>query len=90
MKRAHIIVSGIVQGVSYRRFTEENAKKLGLKEYVRNLPNGHVEAIVEGSELAINQLIKKLKEGPPASQVKEVRISWHTHKNEFSAFERRH
>ena len=90
MKRAHIIISGIVQGVSYRRFTEENAIKLGLKGYVKNIPNGDVEAIVEGSELSINQLIKKLKEGPPASQVKEVKISWHVHKNEYRSFERRH
>src|SRR3989344_271185 len=82
MKRAHIIISGIVQGVSYRRFTEENAKKLGLKGYVKNMPNGDVEAMIEGPEISINQLIKKLKEGPPASKVKEVKISWHIHKNE--------
>ena len=90
MKRAHIIVSGVVQGVSFRRFTEDNALKLGLKGYVKNLPNGDVEALVEGHESSINQLIKKLNEGPPASKVDNIKISWHIHKNEFPSFERRH
>ena len=90
MKLAHIVVAGIVQGVSYRRFTENNAIKLGLKGYVKNLPDGRVEAVVEGQKKIIEELIIRLKEGPPGSKVRELKVVWHEAKNEFIRFERRH
>ena len=50
LKRAHIFVSGLVQGVCYRWFTEEKANKLGLTGWVKNLWDGRVEVVVEGEE----------------------------------------
>lgn len=85
-KQAQIIVRGRVQGVFFRDFTHENATKLGLTGWVRNLTNGSVEALVEGEEVEIQKLIERLKIGPPASQVKEVEVKWLTSSGRFNNF----
>ncbi|BDC35435.1 acylphosphatase [Candidatus Methanoliparum sp. LAM-1] len=84
--RAKIIVQGKVQGVFYRVFTQKNALKLGLKGWTRNLPNGDVEIICEGDKESIEELIKKLWEGPPLSKVDNVEICWEEYKSEFKDF----
>lgn len=61
----HLIVHGRVQGVFYRDWTVKTARSLGLAGWVRNLPDGTVEAHVEGSEDRIEQLIAAMSEGPP-------------------------
>ncbi|HIH39972.1 MAG TPA: acylphosphatase [Halobacteria archaeon] len=88
--RARIIVKGKVQGVFYRAFTQRSALRLGLKGWVRNLPNGDVEVLCEGEKESIEELIKELWEGPPLSKVKDVTISWEDYKSEFRDFTIKH
>jgi len=84
--RASCIVKGKVQGVYFRDFTRRRANELGLVGYVRNLPLRMVEAVFEGPRDKVNQAIDALHQGPPASQVKEVRVSWPSPTGEFTDF----
>ena len=68
----HCIVSGRVQGVFYRAWTQEQALRLGLKGWVRNMADGRVELKACGSEQQLKQLQDWLSQGPPKSQVNEV------------------
>ncbi|MBZ0155272.1 MAG: acylphosphatase [Alphaproteobacteria bacterium] len=74
--RAHLLISGRVQGVYYRGFTEEVAHSLGLKGWVRNLPDRRVEAVFEGERDAVEQAILKCKQGPPAAHVTGIDVTW--------------
>jgi len=73
-KTFEIIVKGSVQGVGFRRFVFENAKKLNLKGYAKNLSNGNVEILVAGDEEKIKELYEACKIGPPLARVEEVEI----------------
>jgi len=73
-KTFEIIVKGSVQGVGFRRFVFENAKKLNLKGYAKNLSNGNVEILVAGDEEKIKELYEACKIGPPLAMVEEVEI----------------
>lgn len=84
--RAQIFVTGRVQGVFFRDFTRDNCLKLNLTGWVRNLADGRVESMVEGEKERILQLIEKLKQGPPAARVKEVKVTWQEFKDEFNDF----
>jgi acylphosphatase len=75
---AHILVSGIVQGVFYRDFTQRNAQALKLSGWVRNLRDGRVEAVAEGEKKDILRLLEHLREGPPGSRVDDVGVTWET------------
>ncbi|MEM4181781.1 MAG: acylphosphatase [Candidatus Pacearchaeota archaeon] len=83
---AKIIVSGTVQGVFYRKFIKENADKLGLKGFVRNLENGDVEIFVEGEKEKIKELLEEAKKGPKYSLVKNVSIEEKKWTGEFKEF----
>ncbi|MGB9711499.1 MAG: acylphosphatase [Thermodesulfovibrio sp.] len=76
MKRAHLFISGRVQGVFYRAFTQEVAHSLKLNGWVRNLRDGRVEAVFEGDENAISHAIQRCKEGPPYARVDNIEIIW--------------
>lgn len=76
MKRAHLFISGRVQGVFYRAFTKEVADSLGLNGWVRNLKDGRVEAVFEGDENLISIAIQKCKEGPPHARVDKIETIW--------------
>lgn len=84
--RAHILVSGLVQGVFFRDHTQRWASSLSLTGWVRNLRDRRVEVLAEGDKEKINELISKLKEGPPLAQVDEVNVSWEEFKGEFEDF----
>lgn len=76
MERAvRMVVSGRVQGVFFRQHALERARELGLRGYVRNLPDGSVEAVAVGHEEDIETFIAFLRKGSPASRVDDVRIS---------------
>ncbi|MGK9476498.1 acylphosphatase [Melioribacter sp. OK-6-Me] len=90
MKRAEIIVKGLVQGVGFRYFVLRHAQKLGLKGYVKNLYTGEVLTVVEGEEYKIEELFNSLKIGPPMSDVKSAAIKWLEPNNEFTKFEIRY
>ena len=65
-------VSGKVQGVFYRASTAEEARRLGVTGYAKNLPDGRVEVLACGDEAAVQQLVEWLKQGPPLAKVSGV------------------
>ncbi|WP_067867515.1 acylphosphatase [Neptuniibacter marinus] len=69
----HAIVIGRVQGVWFRKSTQEQAESLGLSGWVRNLPDSSVELMVSGDELAVRQLEAWLSQGPELAVVAEVK-----------------
>ena len=88
MNSYRCIVSGKVQGVYYRKNVSINASKENFKGYVKNLPNGDVEACVECEKDKLERFIKILKQGSPASQVNNIDIS--TIDESFNKFEIRY
>ncbi len=84
--RAHLIISGRVQGVFYRAFTEDVAQLLGLKGWVKNRSDGSVEAVFEGSKDEIEKAISQCHKGPPASKVASIDVKWEDFKGEFESF----
>ena len=74
---AHVLVSGRVQGVFFRQSTQARARDLGLGGFVRNLPDGRVEALFVGEEAAVEAAIAYVGQGPPAAAVKEVVVNRH-------------
>jgi acylphosphatase len=84
--RAHVFVSGRVQGVFFRDHTQRWASSLSLTGWVRNLYDGRVETVMEGEKEIIEGLIAKLKQGPPMADVTNVEISWEDFKGEFDGF----
>ena len=75
MVAKHVNITGRVQRVSFRAWTCERARELGISGWVRNRSDGSVEALVSGSSEAVETLIAALHEGPPAAEVKEVRAT---------------
>ena len=71
-KRVHVIVEGRVQGVFFRAFTRDAAVNLGLSGWVRNRPNGSVEAIVEGETTAVEKMLQWFYQGSPNAIVEKV------------------
>ncbi len=90
LKRARIVVNGLVQGVGFRYFVIRHAQQLGLKGYTKNLYSGEVLTEVEGDEGLIHELIKELKVGPSHAHVKNCAVEWSEYKNEFSSFDVRY
>jgi len=88
--RAHLYISGRVQGVYYRGFTVEVAEALGLKGWVRNLPDRRVEAVFEGDRDLIEKAIIKCKQGPPASRVTDIDVTWEDRLEGFKEFDIRY
>ena len=72
--RRRVIVHGHVQGVFFRAWTKEQAEQLGIHGWVRNCPDGSVEAHLEGEEDEVRQLIERLGEGPPSAEVSKVDV----------------
>jgi acylphosphatase len=70
----HYVITGRVQGVGFRYFTQEVAAAEGVSGWVRNLPDGRVEARVEGEQEAVDRVEAALRRGPGASHVTDVRI----------------
>lgn len=84
--RAHIIVSGVVQGVYYRWFTQDKAKSFDLTGWVRNLADGRVELVCEGEKGLILDFIKELEIGPPSAYVASINVDWQNYTGEFKNF----
>ncbi|MBI5410863.1 MAG: acylphosphatase [Nitrospirae bacterium] len=74
--RARIWVSGRVQGVGYRMFTRDEARRLGLLGGVRNLRDGRVEVEVEGERGAVDAFVESLRAGPPMARVIDLQVQW--------------
>ena len=72
--RVHLHISGRVQGVSYRRFAVREARSLGLKGWVRNLPDRRVELVAEGEQSSLDELVSRCWEGPPLAIVRGIDV----------------
>lgn len=68
----HCIITGRVQGVWYRAWTEKEARALGLNGWVRNLPDGSVEAVFSGPEATVREMIGRCRSGPPRANVENI------------------
>lgn len=74
--RAHVWVSGAVQGVGFRMFAERAARRLGLAGFARNLPDGRVEAVAEGPPEGVRGFIAEVRRGPSGAWVRDVQEQW--------------
>ncbi len=83
----HVFVSGRVQGVGFRAFTQRSALELGVTGWVRNLADGRVEAVAEGSVEAINKFLEAVNRGPQAARVDKVELTEQKPTGEFKTFE---
>ena len=84
--RAHLLLQGRVQGVSFRYYTMQEARLLGLTGWVRNLWDGRVEVLLEGDDDAVKQMIAWCQQGPPTAVVEDVVITWEEPTAEFNNF----
>ena len=84
--RAHLLVRGRVQGVAFRAFTQQQAVHLNLKGWVKNLPDGCVEAEVEGEQARVDIFLSTVRQGPPLAHVEQVQTTWISVKNEVEVF----
>ena len=85
--RAHVIVKGLVQGVFFRQNLYERAKARDLTGWVKNREDGSVEAVIEGPQSKVKELVEWCKKGPTASRVEDVKITYEAFQDEFSDFE---
>ena len=84
--RVRLRIEGSVQGVFFRASAQDQARRLGLKGWVRNCPDGSVEIVAEGDRKNIDELIAWCRHGPAGAQVQDVQVQWQEPKGEFSAF----
>jgi acylphosphatase len=88
--RAHVIVQGWVQGVWFRASTKEEADRIGVRGWVRNLPDGSVEAVFEGETKKVEEIIGWCHRGPSGAKVNKVDIAWEAPTGEFGHFDIRY
>jgi acylphosphatase len=86
-KRIHVIVEGRVQGVFFRAYTREEAGKLCLTCWVRNRPDGSVEAMVEGDTESIDTMLRWFYQGSPGSRVTKLHVQEESPIGDNSTFE---
>jgi acylphosphatase len=84
--RANLKVIGDVQSVTFRWFIQRKAKDSGLTGWVKNLPDGSVEAVIEGEKEKIEELVKKSRRGPLFAKVEDIRVDFGDYKEEFNDF----
>jgi len=87
MASAHIVISGLVQGVGYRWFVTRKAQEYNLTGYVKNLYNGDVEVEAEGQKAMILDFVRDLRVGPRSGHVTDVKLDWDEYKNRYGSFE---
>ncbi len=90
VKRAHLLVTGQVQGVGYRYSAVIRANQHGLVGWVRNTREGHVEIVAEGRAEELEGFIAWCQRGPSAAWVRDVRVDWQKPTGEFSGFNLRY
>ena len=88
--RAHVFINGRVQGVFFRSETQYEANRRNVTGWVRNLPDGRVEAVFEGERGDVEKLIEFCKRGPPGARVTKVQVFWEDYTGEFKDFKIRY
>ena len=87
-RRLHARVTGRVQGVGFRAFCVDEAMRLNIDGYARNLDDGvTVEVVAEADEMTLRTYVERLREGPAFSRVDDVRFRWADTTGEFTGFE---
>lgn len=86
MIRAAICVSGRVQGVCYRRFTQQSAQAHGVTGWVTNMLNGDVTAVLEGEEHAVKAVLQECRQGPQHAYVEHIDVDMQQYRGEFDLF----
>lgn len=81
------MVSGFVQGIGFRHATRQKAWELGIFGWVKNLPDGRVEIIAEGSRERLEGLVNWANRGPLLAEVSHVGVEWLSATGEFNSFE---
>ena len=84
--RSRVLISGLVQGVFFRREISYLARQLGVTGWTRNLSDGSVEVVAEGDKEAIDKLIQFCRVGPSGARVRNVKVEWDDFKGEFRGF----
>ena len=84
--RLHIVIEGRVQGVFFRASTIEESCKLGLTGWVKNCPDGRVEAVFEGDIDKIEKIVEWCKKGPPGAVVSNVETIWEQATGDYNSF----
>jgi acylphosphatase len=85
--RATVRIRGRVQGVSFRYYTSRTAERHHVAGWVRNLPDGDVQAVFEGRESDVRQVVDWCRQGPGGARVDEISIDWEEYRGEFDSFE---
>jgi acylphosphatase len=84
--RAHVMISGRVQGVFFRDYTQKAAQEKEIIGWVMNTPDGRVEAVLEGEKDKVEDMIRWCHQGSPHSRVTEVSVDWEEYSGEFEVF----
>ena len=82
----YVLITGKVQGVGFRNFTQRNARELGVNGYAKNLPNGKVEVVAEGDKMQIETLLAFLKKGPRYARVDAIEIEERPFTGDYETF----
>lgn len=85
--RAHVLISGRVQGVNFRAYTQREAETRGVTGWVRNNPDGRVEAVFEGEASDVQRMVDWCRHGPPVARVDRVEVEWEPYTGEFDSFD---
>ena len=85
-RRVNVLVSGIVQGVNFRRFAQQKAQHFGVNGWIRNLPDGRVEGCFEGEAESVGFLLDWCRSGPPSGRVDSLETREEPFAAEFSGF----
>jgi acylphosphatase len=75
MNAVRVRITGRVQGVGYRAWTEQEAIARGLRGWVRNRSDGSVEALIAGPESVVDEMLLRFRDGPPMAVVEDVKVS---------------
>jgi acylphosphatase len=84
--RAHVLISGRVQGVFFRAYTQEAAWERGISGWAMNTRDGRVEAVLEGEKEKVEDMIRWCHQGSPMSRVTGVSVDWQEYTGEFDDF----
>ncbi len=84
--RVSLFISGIVQGVNFRHHTFEEARRLGVSGWVRNLPDGRVEVLAEGERGKLEAFVAWCRHGPRHAAVEGVEASWRPYAGDLEPF----
>lgn len=88
--RVHVVARGVIQGVGFRSAVRREASLAGVKGYVRNMPDGKVEAVFEGEYSAVMELVGFCERGPSGADVSGIDVKNEEFKGEFQSFEIRY